>query len=276
MNYIYTFRYAGNKTPFLDTIFSLLLSIKNREQLIEPFGGSGVVSVNASKFFKSVYLNDLCRELICIHRMLKESKWHDHQMFMAKHGDFQFIKRKNYYYAFREKFNREFWKSDTITEGIFLYYIAGACINSMFRLGPNGFNQGAANQSLSKIINPLLLKQFNKAYQNINLSTKDAYDLFNEFSDDENITWFIDPPYNNTTLTYGLDCDKRKLIDVIINLKGNVIYTDSFNEAQDKIMTDCGFKSIVLRNNMPNIAVGGKGEQYENRKEMLYYKINKS
>lgn len=271
---IYTFRYAGNKFNFLPTITDIMLQVSDRSTLIEPFAGSGVVTVNMKKFYLDAILNDLSVDVMDIHEMFKNATPKDIQEFYSEFPEVSGISDKATYYKFRDSFNKKYYFSDNkIKRGLGLYHLAGACINSMFRVGPNGFNQSAANQDLSRPLTAIRLAEFRKIYRNIHLVNKDAFEIINSYKGNENATFFIDPPYNSTTLDYGVRNDKMKLIDLMIECQGSVIYTDYAIKTQHQILTENGFKFKVIRKNAPNIAVGGNIVNNQTRHEIIYFKI---
>lgn len=271
---IYTFRYAGNKFDFLSEITELLFKVSDRNILIEPFGGSGAVAVNMSKFFNECILNDISSEIMDIHYAFKNASNKDVSAFYNEFPDIQHLQNKLKYYQFREAFNKKYYfTEDRLNRGLGLYYLAGACINSMFRVGPNGFNQGASRQNLSKQLTAIRLQHLHKAYENIELLCEDAIPIIRNYKDYENATFFIDPPYNSTTLDYGTRNDKMELLQLLVHCKGSIIYTDYAIPEQHKLLTNNGFQFKVLRYHAPNIAVGDKAKNTQIRHELIYFKL---
>lgn len=271
---IYTFRYPGNKFEFLSEIAKLLFKVSNRNILIEPFGGSGVVTANMSKFFNECIFNDISPEIMDIHYVFKNATNKDVSAFYNEFPYIQHLHNKIKYYKFREEFNKKYYfTEDRLNRGLGLYYLAGACINSMFRVGPNGFNQGAARQNLSKQLTVIRLQYLHKAYENIKLLCEDAIPIIRNHKDYEDVTFFIDPPYNSTTLDYGVKNDKMNLLELLFKCEGNIIYTDYAIPEQHKLLLDNGFQYNVLRYNAPNIAVGDKAKNTQTRHELIYFKI---
>lgn len=271
---IYTFRYPGNKFEFLKQILEIILKISDRCCLVEPFAGSGVVAVNMSKFFESTIMNDINKDVMDIHYALAHANNKDVNNFFKEFPNIHNIQNKKLYYQFRDAFNKKYYFSkNQIMRGLGLYYLAGACINSMFRIGPNGFNQSSGRRNLSEQLTPIRLRQFNDILGNLTLCNEDATDIILSYINRDDVTFFIDPPYNSTTLDYGIKNDKMKLLELLFKCKGNIIYTDYAIPEHHKMLIDNGFSYQVLRYNAPNIAVGDKATNVQPRHELIYFKV---
>lgn len=279
MGDLYTFRYIGNKHQFLDIIKQIILKCHDRtDSFIDVFGGSGVVALNVQKFFSNVVLNDIDENVMCVHNAFKNANWSDYRSFCNRtYIDTLDLSKKDIYYKFRDKGNKEFFFQDknSFDKGFFLYFVSGGCINSFFRIGPNGFNQSSGLEDLSRRFSLMRWNSFKKAYSKIELRNMDFTEIFNEFSDKPS-TWFLDPPYFSTSNTYNSNfssSQKEKfMLSIVEQLKGNVIYTDTYVEEDWKFLKEHGFHIRILRANMQNVAVGKNGEQTTDRKEVIYYK----
>lgn len=279
MGDLYTFRYIGNKHQFLDIIKQIILNCHDiTDSFIDVFGGSGVVSLNVQKFFSYVVLNDIDENVMCVHNAFKNANWSDYRSFCNRtYIDTLDLSKKDIYYKFRDKGNKEFFFQDknSFDKGFFLYFVSGGCINSFFRIGPNGFNQSSGLEDLSRRFSLMRWNSFKKAYSKIELRNMDFTEIFNEFSDKPR-TWFLDPPYFSTSNTYNSNfssSQKEKfMLSIVEQLKGNVIYTDTYVEEDWKFLKEHGFHIRILRANMQNVAVGKNGEQTTDRKEVIYYK----
>lgn len=279
MGDLYTFRYIGNKHQFLDIIKQIILKCQDRtDSFIDVFGGSGVVALNVQKFFSHIVLNDIDENVMCVHNAFKNANWSDYRSFCNRtYIDTLDLSKKDIYYKFRDKGNKEFFFQDknSFDKGFFLYFVSGGCINSFFRIGPNGFNQSSGLEDLSRRFSLMRWNSFKKAYANIELRNVDFTEIFNEFSDKPR-TWFLDPPYFSTSNTYNSNfssSQKEKFMTAVVEqLKGNVIYTDTYVEEDWKLLKEHDFHIRILRSNMQNVAVGKNGEQTTDRKEVIYYK----
>lgn len=279
MGDLYTFRYIGNKHQFLDIIKQIILKCQDRtDSFIDVFGGSGVVALNVQKFFSHIVLNDIDENVMCVHNSFKNANWTDYRSFCNRtYIDTLDLSKKDIYYKFRDKGNKEFFFQDknSFDKGFFLYFVSGGCINSFFRIGPNGFNQSSGLEDLSRRFSLMRWNSFKKAYSKIELRNMDFTEIFNEFTDRPR-TWFLDPPYFSTSNTYNSNfssSQKEKFMTAVVEqLKGNIIYTDTYVEEDWKFLKEHGFHIRILRANMQNVAVGKNGEQTTDRKEVIYYK----
>ena len=272
---IYTFRYIGNKFQFLQDIHKCIFSFDNRyDTFVDVFGGSGVVSLNCARLFEHTILNDINSDIMCVHNTFKNALWSDYCSFVKRtHIHDLDLSDKETYYKFRDKGNKEFYEKNNFDKGWFLYFIGGASINSFFRVGPNGFNQSAANQDLSRRFTYMRWRHFKRAYENVELRNQDYKELC--LSIDKPCTWFLDPPYFSMSNTYTNNfskSQKEEFLDIVINhLKGNVIYTDAYVEQDVELLKKHGFKVHILRSKMPPVKAGKTTEQ-EDRIEVMYYK----
>ena len=215
---------------------------------------------------------------MCVHNAFKNANWSDYRSFCNRtYIDTLDLSKKDIYYKFRDKGNKEFFFQDknSFDKGFFLYFVSGGCINSFFRIGPNGFNQSSGLDDLSRRFSLMRWNSFKKAYAKIELRNMDFTEIFNEFSDKPR-TWFLDPPYFSTSNTYNSNfssSQKEKFMTAVVEqLKGNVIYTDTYVEEDWKFLKEHSFHIRILRANMQNVAVGKNGEQTTDRKEVIYYK----
>ena len=278
---LYTFRYIGNKHQFLEKIIKRIVSFRETyDTFVDVFGGSGVVSLNVSHLFKNVILNDIDTNVMCVHNAFKNMTWNDYRSFCKRtHIDTIDLSDKETFYKFRDKGNKEFYFQDgnSIDKGLFLYFISGACINSFFRVGPNGFNQSSGQDDLSRRFSYMRWRTFHKAYLNIELSCQDYKNLC--LSVDKPCTWFLDPPYSSMSNTYDSNFSKEQkkefLKIVTSELKGNIIYTDAYDKEEWKLLKDYGFEREMLRKDMPNISVGcigNGGNKTTGKIEVMYYR----
>ena len=153
------FRYSGAKDRYVDLI-NLFINQTNKSIYCEPFAGSGAILFNLQKEFDKYVINDIDRNIIRIYKSFKEISYEYYVLkvneVFDKFGKFISDRRfspnniknkeKENYYNFRNWFNENHWKSETIDEGIYLHMLANSCINSMLRFGPNGMNQGYGNR----------------------------------------------------------------------------------------------------------------------------------
>lgn len=137
------FNYTGSKKFFIEDFKKIESYVKNNTTIyIEPFLGSGICFLNTSNHYDTYIINDSNPYIISIFKAFKNF---DYEYLIELKNkifkDFGDIKNcKECYYNFRNWVNESF-NTDYIEYGFYYYFLANACINSMFRVGPNGFNQ---------------------------------------------------------------------------------------------------------------------------------------
>lgn len=263
------FSYSGNKRFIIPLFKKLESQIENKNTYIEPFGGSGIIALNTSNDFKRIILNDSNKYICCIYRSFQQMN--DYSYFISKinyvfktFGDIK--KCKECYYNFRNWVNSNFNEFD-VDSGIYMYMLANSTINSLFRVGPNGFNSGYGNRfSFLKEI------EFNKVISKIK-----KIEIYNEdyryFKDNSlGNLYFLDPPYLNNGKNVGYDNFDRlgfsEFIDHLNSLKSSsFIYTDTLKDLNSK------YNKILIRN-YASIAPSKKNKNENKTEEYLFLSDN--
>jgi site-specific DNA-adenine methylase len=228
-----SFAYSGRKLKFLDTINEALFDHKT-DILVEPFCGSGVVSLNAPQSMK--FMNDIDSNVMLIHRAFKYGSYDQFASFIAKHYELADLTNKLYYYAFREWYNLNLHNTTTnlIDKGFALYFLAGACINSMLRFGKSGMNQGCGNRDNSARLTESEFEALHNAYQSIELFSDDWLSFVNYLGSMKSTSYFVDPPYFGSGHVYANNVTKlRSKLDLLGHIKalpGAVLYTDKYSD----------------------------------------------
>lgn len=227
------FRYSGAKDKFTPLINANLKT--DKKIYCEPFVGSGGVLFNLNKEFDRYIINDIDRNIIRIYKTFKEI---DYNYYIFKVNEvfdkFGKIKLKDdpngkqNYYNFRNWFNSNHWKTETIDEGIYLYILANSCINSMFRFGPNGMNQSFGN--CCYLLDEKTFNNVNNILQKTEIKNGSYKDLLKE-----DAFFFFDPPYASQNSSYtGFSFeDQREFLELIKDKE--YLYTDILNEINEKL-----------------------------------------
>lgn len=225
-------KYAGTKFFMLD-IYKKLESQITAKVYCEPFIGGGSIFFNTKEFDKYI-INDINPYLIKIYESFKEVDSFElyKDLILRVFEEFGDIKKnKKDYYEFRSYVNSLKNKETKQVEyGIYLHLLANSCINSMFRTGPNGFNQGWGNR--------FYYLQDKEEFNIIKkrLSKTEIYNVpYHELlQNDKNIFYFLDPPYLEGRKKAGYDGfdSKRFLefIEIIKNLESEFLYTDTIKD----------------------------------------------
>jgi len=266
-------KYPGSKIRFIETINNEINSQRYLvDTYVEPFLGSGSVFLNIPFKFKKYILSDIDENVIKLWNIFKY-KYDDLILFYK----INFLKygnpgnKKDVYYKIRNELNKKYFNTYLKEESFFLYFISKCAINSMFRVGPNGFNQGWGNRgnkvSLSRndfeiIQNKFLSNNLNILHQNFFDLYESQYDILNN----KKSLLFLDPPYTELSYGYRLEktFNKDVFLNIINNLNSKIIYTDVYSK---DIIKKLNWRIVSLRK-MNNIAPNSK--KHSTKEEVMY------
>lgn len=250
------FNYTGTKIKYVELI-NEQLKRQNCEIYIEPFCGSAAVFFNLEREYEIYILNDVDTNVIRILKSFQDSTFEQLQFLIDKiKNDFGDIKQREFYYNFRQNFNSNHHKNNTIEEGFYLWILFNSCINSIARFGPKGFNQSfgcrEGHSKLTKQQFEIIQKRLSKTTL-LNLPFKKLVSEYSDFFDERTIL-FLDPPYTEKPIAYSNlnNDDFKAFIDFIKHTNCKVIYTDTRHNYLD-------WDSIVIRT-MRNVSPNRKTE----------------
>jgi DNA adenine methylase Dam len=225
-------RYSGSKINYIDKINNLIKS-SNKKIYYEPFIGSGAIFLNLEKQFDEYYINDLDINIIFIFNTIKNIAYTDfldiYNNFIKIFGDIG--ENKESYYNFRNYFNDNLYKNNSIEKGIALLMLYNSCINSFARFGPNGFNQGYGNRNYTKNYTRETHNSIKEKLNRAIISNKNFFDI--EFK--ENSILFLDPPYIERPSSYEniSNTEFNFLIKKLKTSTNDIIYTDILHNKLD-------------------------------------------
>jgi DNA adenine methylase len=239
------FNYMGTKIKYVDLI-NREINKTDKKIYVEPFLGSGSVFLNLEKEFDNYILNDKDRNVTTIFKSFKNGDYSEYEnSLLTVKRDFGDIEEKETYYNFRNYFNMEHYKTDSNLEGFYLFTLYNACINSMARFGPNGFNQGCGKRG--KILDK---REFNLI--NSRLSRAEIYNLdFFELNLPDNSFMFLDPPYIAKEGSYETISEDyfKQFINFVTNSNNDIVYTDTSHD----FLPNFNKTTIrTMRNSSPN------------------------
>lgn len=241
--------YQGNKSNFANK-FNDLIQHSTFNTYIEPFVGSGAILFNLEKEFSHYIINDLNENIIAMYNTFREISYSDlldaKQQILTDFGDIK--KSKESYYAFRNDYNEKYHFSNTKEKGLFLYFLANSCINSMLRFGPNGMNQSYGKRST--IMNEQSFIHINKTLQNTEIKNTDYAEVIQPKS-----VIFLDPPYFERPTSYTENFDKSDLLNFIEKIKSinsDIVYTDIYAEEIQKLLQWDYINSKIITNSSPS------------------------
>ena len=250
--------YLGNKTIFLPVILNLVSSVKNSvTTFIEPFAGSGTVSLAVSPLFLHIILNDIDYHIFKIHDAFKHGSYQElHEVIEEIWSFGNPVEVKADYYKARNALNKKYHKTNTGNkEGMYYWAISSFAINSMMRFGPHGFNSSWGNRGIGRTapirnMNERRFNEIHNAYKDIKLFNTDYLSWLSLYNNHETML-FMDPPYREKESgTYRFsEEDYSTFLKNIKEWKGPVIYTDVYSEERlDNLGSNWNYK--ILRHSM--------------------------
>lgn len=212
MEYINSpFPYAGCKFNLMEHLDS---AIPQGNTLIDVFGGSGAVGVNLAYRFKNVYITDILRDLISMHRSL-QSDAPDTVISRCRELS---SKEPERYAALRDEYNA--LPPDSPDRGYRLYGLILSCTNNLMRFNKKGgFNQTCGKRQLTdnkerEIRAWCERLQSNEGYIGFGYAPFDkTLEAMVTRIPPEGAVVYLDPPYSNTEAGYNstwtVDDDSR-------------------------------------------------------------------
>lgn len=240
--------YQGSKKHFTKK-FNFLISNTKHNTYIEPFVGSGAVLFNLDKRFDNYIINDLNEHVIFMYNTFKTISYDD---VLDANNDvlknFGYIKQsKESFYAFRDFYNEKHHFSNNKEKGIYLYFLANSCINSMLRFGPNGMNSCFGERF--KIMSKNDFEHIHRVLQDTTILNKDYRDVLQD-----NAVIFLDPPYFERPTSYSSNFDAKDLqsfLDEIKSLQSDIVYTDIYSEKIKEYLDWPHQETKVITNSSP-------------------------
>lgn len=237
--------YAGAKTRHLDAILPLLGDMRNKT-LVEPFGGSLVVSMNA------VSTRTICADynphLVNAWNACRDTPWQKLRRTLdGIRDEFGDVRTdKDAYYSVREDYNRRLFNGAgdydampddvRVMSGLTLLLLINSCINSFARFGPNGFNQSFGRRNAFETVISMDAWEHSRSrlYGAVTLCG-DYRQTCAAYYDDADCVWFVDPPYfERPAHSYSSEFeDIETFLSWVRGIRGRVVYTDTMHGGLD-------------------------------------------
>lgn len=265
--------YPGIKLKYCDQINEKINQLQEIDVFVEPFCGTTSVTLNLDRDFKRKVINDLSRDIIRVIKSFRDGSFKElADMYADVANNIGDIKKsKEAYYKFRDEGNKKYYGKDTIEEGFFLHMASRAAINSLFRVGPNGFNSSYGARGNVMLITEKEFVEIQTILKDCIFYNQDYVDMLDIY-DDTNVLFFLDPPYVDRKVQGSYkDEDKfnqDKFLTRIKNLKGKVIYTDVPSDYIIDFLGS-GWNSEVFVNKK-NISPGKNKDKKIDYKEAIY------
>lgn len=182
-------KWVGGKRQLLESLTPLLP--KNITTYCEPFVGGGALLFNLQP--KTVFVNDINRELIGVYRVIKDNV----EELISELQTFK--NESDYFYDVRDwDRNKTMYEARTAVEkAARILYLNKTCFNGLFRVNNAGeFNSPFGNYRNPNIVNAPTLRAVN-AYLNsatVHITSNDYADALKELP--KNTFVYIDPPYD--------------------------------------------------------------------------------
>ena len=243
------FNYAGSKSKYIDKILPF---IDTNKILIEPFVGSGAISLNSNN--QNIVISDTNKYIIDTYNGFNYMDYDYYINFINKSDPIGFIqKNKKNYYEYRNYYNLRYNNLDIKDKAMFNWIMLNSCINGMARWGNGGFNQGFGDRNL-KIYDRL---QFNNLKNSLNKFSNLDISFFNmSHYDNIDSVWFLDPPYISRKMSYidnFTEDHATMFISTINDFVGDVIYIDTLNDYNIVLLNNKSWTILEL-NNLNNIS----------------------
>jgi len=222
----------GTKTTMFRKIIELL---PPHNVYIEPFGGVAIVLLNKPRSKREIY-NDIDGNLVNFFRVLREKEKREKLKDMLRYTPYS---REIYHESLNQDYDDDIWKA---------YYYFIMC-NQGFRgrLFGGGWgisiktNKGEEMTFRRKVD---LIDTVANRLINVVIENRDYKEILEKY-DKSDVVFYLDPPYclNSEYYTgsdeyYGTNFDEnehKKLINLLLNLKGKAILSGYKNKLYEKL-----------------------------------------
>jgi DNA adenine methylase len=216
------FRYPGGKTWLIPTVRKWL-SQTNDKILIEPFAGGGIVSLTAAseRYSQKIIMAELDPEIAAVWETIlgNENNWLANRIL-----NFELT---------IDNINSEFLRENKLVRDTALCTILknrtyhGGIItkgSGLLKHGENG--KGILSRWYPRTLYDRI-KNIDKIKQYITFRFEDAFDLIEEYIENVDAYFFIDPPYTKAAKRlYTLyDIDHEKLFEKVSRIRGRFMLT---------------------------------------------------
>lgn len=255
-------RWAGSKKKILNEMLNAFMP--EQENYIECFLGSGVVLINVLKNndklnYKNFCVNDINSNIINFYKLLqKKPDYLIKQIceLVTQYNNYDIIKKENYYYELRARFNVE---EDLDNKSILFYFLMKTGFNGVYRENRAGNFNVPFGRKEKVVVNEKYLVELSELIQPVkfyNLDYKSFLEQMKKERKIDNSFMYFDPPYLPDDLLisqkqelYTNDTfDHRKFVDNIVGLKCKyVMISMSDSKQADEVY------GRFIKNNMKEI-----------------------
>jgi DNA adenine methylase len=201
-------KWAGGKSQILDEIRAKYPHGLGRriKKYAEPFVGGGAVLFDVLNHYsvEKAYISDINRELIHTYTTIRDNPADFIEALREmeiRYHEADDEKRKEIYYASRDKFNSLKFMMDTSVELAALFiFLNRTCFNGLYRVNSKGgYNVPQGNYKMPSICDESNIRAVSNKLQGVKIVHGD-YHQSADFIDDETFAYF-DPPYRPLSAT---------------------------------------------------------------------------
>lgn len=242
-------RYFGGKSNMISNIVEYFPDSNSYNTYIEPFGGSYSVGLKNCENIPIEIYNDLNKNVYSLYKVLQDKELYDK------------FKEKCDLMVYNEDFRKEYRESlkdnelDIVERAYRFFYV-----NRTSHNGIGGFSINTViRRNMSKSISDMLsaIERMDELHQRLSkviILNKDAFELIKKYKDEENVFFYMDPPYEQSTRTsarYDIDMNREqhlKFIDLVLDSKAKMLISGYDCEIYDKLVKN-GWNKIQFEVN---------------------------
>lgn len=225
------FRYPGGKTWLVPTVRRWFSGASADSHLIEPFAGGGIISLTAAaeNYFKHITMVELDDDMAAAWQTIlsEDSQWLMEQIStfdVTAEGVNRVIAHASD--GMKERGFATIVRNRTSHGGIL------AKGSGFIKAGENGKGLGSRWYATTLVRR---IADINRIANRINFIHGDAFDTIEKYLDDENVFFFIDPPYTiaGRRLYNHYVVDHQRIFKMASKMKGHFLLTyDDTQEVQ--------------------------------------------
>jgi DNA adenine methylase len=285
-------KWAGGKNQLLNDIrqsYPIALG-KKIKKYAEPFVGGGAVlfDILSEYHLNSIYISDTNTELIITYKVVRDDVDSLIELllnYQAEYIPLDTLKRKEYFYQKRQRFNKIKQNAGTYTKielAALFIFLNKTCFNGLYRVN----RKGEYNVPMGAYKNPLIcdtdnLTNISKALEKVTIECADFRES-RKFIDDKTLVYF-DPPYRPLNKTSNFtsytenefnDTSQRELAEFVNEMSQRNAYiivsnSDPKNSDEDDDFFDVLYKGHHIKRVEAIRAINSKGSSRGKIKELL-------
>ncbi|MBI2099411.1 DNA adenine methylase [Candidatus Uhrbacteria bacterium] len=217
------FRYPGGKTWLIPIVRQWLMQNKKASHLIEPFAGGGIVSLTAAfeNLAEHITMVELDREIAAVWNVILngKNKWLADKIY---NFDLTYKNAKTEFEKQRKQINDVAFC--TILKNRIFHGGIMAKGSGLIKKGENG--KGIRSRWYPKTLQSRILA-INFIKDKINFYTGDGFEIIEQYKNNPDSFFFIDPPYTTAgkRLYTHYDLDHERLFVIAAEIKGKFMLT---------------------------------------------------